>query len=255
MSQNIKYKSAEEIKSYVDTNSEYIDFTHFEGNSEQREQEITKFIQGQEYVPSFDYPKLDKLYDDTSEKDDSDDDLPFAEKKRETWESILELEANKQSGILSLEEFDLTAGFHEYRLKRMLLVEAARSMRYADDSADQVTARNEFMNLNKELYGEVNNDLFVGIMNSEAKRVIDFHPKDEDSQAIKEYLSQYFNDKSFVRKEAPILPVDTLKELSKIVSIRYADMLSAIPNTDESVIYNATECQKIIQAALDACDL
>lgn len=250
MSQDIKYKLPKEIEAFTNLDSSFIEFEHFEVDPEERQHAISRFIEGLDYTPTFDYPRLNKLYD-VDEDSLEDDKRTFSEKKSEAWNAVLELEANKESGVKNEDEFQLIAGFHEYRLKRMMLVEAARDMMYADNSASQVTARKEFMSLNRELFGEINEDAFSRIMNSENARILEFIPIDENAKSIKEYLTRYFSDKSFEKKESEILSIETLTDLGRIIRNKYASLLEPLPITDDSIVYNAEECKNFLQASLD----
>lgn len=242
----MKRKSAEEINAYVKVDSSFSDYGHFEGDSKLRTDQKRKFINGKVYSPHYDYKKLDKLYDV------DDKGKQVQDKKRATYEAVLELEANKGSGVLSDAEYELYASFHEARLKKIMLVEAAEKIRRAGSSSEQVVARREFMEINREVYGEMNQPAFIDIMSTEKLMVASFEPATDRAQALKSYLEIYFRGQDFDGEEAPMLDDETLKLFQEIVKKRYGKALNVVPDTDDDKEYDATECREIMQKALEA---
>jgi hypothetical protein len=239
-------KSASEIESYVTTNSSFIDYARFEDDAKAREAVKQEFIDGLVHAPEYEYPKLDRLHDV-----DAKGSL-LSDKKRETYEAVLELEANKLSGVMSSVEHELYAGFHEQRLKKILLVEAASRMRHADSSASQLVARQEFMSLNREVYGEMDEQAFVGMMTTEQQRTQEFVPVGSRAESIKHSLQSYFAMHHYDREELPLLNHDVLTGLQTLVDERYDNVLQVVPDTDDTVFYEAAQCHEILTAALQA---
>lgn len=247
----MKYASPSEIDSYIATSSSFVDFKRFEGDEVFRQHQKAEFIDGAAYAPSYDYPNLDRLYDAEPQEHDGKA-IDLAAKKHDTYKAILELEANKDSGYLEPEEYELYASFHETRLMKMLLVEEARRMRYADNSAAQATARHEFMRLNKELFGEMHKEAFVAIMHTEHDRVQVFDAHGEDAQAVRADLEEFFKNHVYDKTEKPLLTNKELQLMQSAIKHRYRDVLATVPDTPSTIIYDAAQSRDIIQDALNA---
>lgn len=244
----VTYKDKLEIEGYANVDSSFVDFMQFEDASTKRNLAKKSFIGNSVYTPGYEYPKLDKLYD-TDEGKDS-----LAHKKTKIYEAVLELEANKNGGVMEPELFELYADFHELRLKRIMLVEAAQRVRTASSSSEQATAREEFMFLNKELYGDMNREWFNDIMSEEAECVESFEPKDEASAKIKSELLDYFRQHKFEarRPGESDFTAEEMMQLQETVHKRYATGLAEIPDTDDDVYYDAEECAAILNRCLQA---
>lgn len=240
------YKNAEQIDAYVKVKSSFSDFAVFEGNGKARAEEKRKFIEGRIYAPRYAYPALDQLYDIGHQGNQ------LLDKKRDIYEAVLELEANKNSGILSPVEHELYADFHESRLKKIMLVEAAKRMRRAGLSSEQVVARREFMALNREIYGDMDEPAFLNIMATEQQRVKDVAPANKLAQSVKRYLETYFNGHHYAGKETPLLDDATLGRLKDVILERYGNTLGVVPDTDDEAYYDADQCRDIMQKALEA---
>jgi hypothetical protein len=230
--------------SYIKTKSSFAEYTRFEDDAKVRAATKRDFVAGIISAPKFKYPKLDKLID-------ADDEGEFIQgKELETREAIDELRESKQSGSLSSIEYDLYVGFYEYRLKKIMLVEAASRMRHAGTPAEQQLARREFMDLNRKLYGDMNADMFNNMMATEQRRVQAFVPANARARAVRQSLEAYFILHPHEGHEAILFDDGMLKSLQELVTSRYGKVLSVVPETDDGVIYDAQQCYDALQSAL-----
>lgn len=239
----VEYKSEQEIDSYKSTKSSFVDYTRFEGDATYREAEKQAFIQNETYTPKYDYSKLDNLNDDVSIRD----------KKSKIHEAVLELEAAKSDPDANLATLELYRSFLELRLKKIMLVEAARNLHTAGTSSAMETAREAFMQMNEETYGEFNESIHDGMMTTEAETTAAFEPKNEIARKIKAELSSFYSSYEVSgTQEAPLMSAEDLQTVHDVLMKRYKTVLSAVPDTDDSVYYTADECAVIMNQALVA---
>ncbi len=154
---------------------------------------------------------------------------------------------------MSDEEIDINASFHENRLKKIMLVESARRLHHAGSSNQRLLAREEFMNLNKELYGEMDGEAFSSMMHTEQERVESFAPTNDRAAHVQEYLQEYFSHHEFdgASVEAPLISDELMERMQKVIAERYADIFAVVPDTDDELFYDAEQCQEIMQRALE----
>lgn len=234
-------KKPEEISAYKDTKSEFTDYTRFEDIANRRAVERYAFINNYEYTPAYNYPKLDFLIDEGD----------LTEKKSKIYEAVAELEAAKKYPDANIAELELYAAFHETRLKRILLVETARNLGNPIISNDYEVNRASFEKLNKELYGEFNESYYLGVLDTEKNKLLDFQPKSELEDKIKSELELFFNNiNTKNEKEEELLDSDSLNKLHNYVNRRYSSILNTIPNTPDDVYYDASQCVDIMNTTL-----
>jgi hypothetical protein len=228
--------------------SNFVDFRNFQGKSEIRKRTKKEFVGGTIWDPQFDYPKLDTLIDEPK----GEDELAILDKKAFIHNAIIYLEEAADRGEITQEEAELYAGFHEVRLKRILLVEAAARLRHEGSSSETEINRASFAQLNEMLFGEYDRQTYAGMMSTEASRLDDFAPGNFRAEEIKEELSEYFWDKPRTHEERELMDLETLRELGDELRTRYADVLAVIPDTDDSVTYDTKQCVEIMRLAMDA---
>ena len=239
-------KTSEEIANYFETKSAFVDYTRFEGDDDQRAEQRRAFIGGYEYAPSYDYAKLDFFIDEEK----------ITEKKTLVQEAIFELEAAKKNPDHDPALLEMYIRFHEARLKKIMLVEAARDMMKPYDSAGADTARETFMHMNREVYGEVDAEVYMGMLSAESKRVAEFEPNNRAARMIKNDLQEVFSRLSLESQpEEEMLNEQELAALRSGLYERYANVLAAIPLTDDDTYYDAAECATIMNDALVASGL
>lgn len=236
-------KTDSEIVTYKKIKSEFVDYTRFEDDAQKRAIARDSFINNLEYVPSYEYPKLDFLIDNED----------VNTKKSAIYEAVMELEAAKQQPGANVAELELFAGFHELRLKRIMLVEAARNLQNPVSMSQNEVNRQSFAQLNEILYGKFDTPCYLGMIDTEKHRLADFVPESETSSKIKRdlELSLAHIEVSGDREEA-LLDEKTLQVLHEDVLKRYTDVLSVVPNTPDDVYYDVTQCVDIMNRALEA---
>lgn len=222
--------------------SVFVDYNRFEGDGVKRKIEKDAFKSGIKYTPDFDYPKLDAFYD-ANEKSN-----PIAEKTA-VYEAVLELEARRKAGDTPEALLELFADFYQNRLQKIMLVESARRMKYPGSNVQ--VARQEFMRLNEALYGEYDFKAYSGMISTEKQRFDSFEPSTDLASDIKNGLAGFFENKTSDIAEPELLRPEFLDRMKGIVDERYGEMLSVVPDTDETSFYDAQQCRDIIQEALE----
>ena len=236
-------KTDQEVAAYKKTKSEFVDYTRFEVDSAQREVEREAFIDNLEYTPNYAYPKLDFLIDD----------VDIQKKKSNIYEAVMELEAAKNNPDANVAELELFAGFHEMRLKKIMLVEAARNLCNPISMSAQEVNRQSFAELNEALYGEFDTRTYLGMIATEQQRASGFIPKSEIAEKIKIDLVRSLGRVDVgEEQEKALLDEFTIQKLHTYVLERYKDVLGVVPNTSDDVYYDVTQCAEIINKALEA---
>lgn len=231
---------------YFKTKKSFAEYTRFEDDARMRAATKRDFVAGLISAPQYRYPKLDRLI-----SAENHDEFVLS-KEKETREMIMALEARRQSGALSSIEHRLYVDFYEHRLKKIMLVEAAGRMRHAKSLGEQQAAKREFMELNMQLYGPLDERLFSNMMATEQRRVDNFVPRNDRADAIKRSLEAYFIVHPYGGHEEPLLDEATVSELQALLLARFANVLASVPQTDDNVTYDAPQCQTLLQTALAA---
>lgn len=238
----------------------FVDYTKFRGDAKKRARATQDFVDETSYELAYDQPGLDKLYD-LLEPVRSDIDtrfIPLSDieaQKRSLMHTALELEAVRSTDLLSEPEYDLYISFAEQQLKKIMLVEAARRMRKAGSSAEQQVAREEFTYLNHELYGDINQETFDAMISTEHTRLDALTGDDELTQNIRSYLERSYRSMPTDAVEKPLMTSEALEHVQEFVLNRYDKVLSVVPDTDNTVIYDGQEASVIISDALVASGL
>lgn len=236
--------SSEDIQAYKQTNSVFDDYTRFGENFDKRLQGKRQFIENDEYTAQHTYEKLENFHDQSQ----------IVTKKGNIVKAVMELRAAQRPDAPDNAELELYAQYHEYRLKKIMLVESARDLRSKTISGlSRDTARETFMRLNAEIYGELDEPLFLGMLASEIDNLATFEPHDHNARAIVTRLEAMLNpDLLHNQREAELLSSTEIERLHEFVIDRYASILSAVPDTDDSVRYDAEACVRIMDDALRA---
>lgn len=232
-----------ELTDYKNIKSDFVDYTRFEIDPVHRAVERDAFINNLEYTPEYSYPKLDFLIDNGD----------ITEKKAEIYEAVMELESAKNNPDANVAELELFASFHEARLKKIMLVEAARNLDNPISMSDTEVNRRSFAELNEVLYGKFDTECYLGMINTEISRTRDFEPKTEIAAQIKSKLELSFDNFGEIQeKEAPLIDDETMNKLHDFVIDRYADVLAAVPDTPDDVRYGVDQCAEIMNKAFEA---
>ncbi len=226
--------------------AQIVDYRKLEGDKHHRKSEKGAFIGDQQWSPAYDYPKLAELYD-AIPRDASDEDI--IARKSFIIEAIIRLEEAISAGDIGQDEAELYANYYEVRLKRVLLVEAAKRLK--DEGASELD-RTAFMELNESLFGSYDKELYKGMTSTEAKRIDEFEPANERAGEIKRSLTKFFEGTSRENKEPELLDEETTAELRVLILERDAHILEVIPDTDDTIYYDAEQCREMMQRALEA---
>jgi len=249
MNDSIESLGEEQLDAYKAVKSDYSDFGKFEDpNSVERAESKRRFIEDLDYVPQYNYPILTKLRDNEE----------TTRKKTNVYNSIMELEVARRAADIigdtsKAAELKLYRAFHDIRLQKIMLAEAAHYLHNSTTSSNQETARESFKQLNQEVYGEMNREWFLGMLSTEYTKAKKFEPVDALGAEISGDIVGML--KSFDQSEArePLLLSEAeMKKLHDFVLERYEHVLSVVPDTDDNVYYNATQCAEIINNSLMA---
>lgn len=224
-----------------------------EQNTSPRNVQREKFIdanRGRIAHSAFDYPELDK----------NTEDIIDIALRTKMMRFLLEFEIAKQNNheLENQDELELTADYCEVALKKMALVETAQHMRHAAASEDYEIARNKFKEICKDLFGEVDEDTSASMLATEYDKLAKLDDSDRKTLEIVTYLrTNIFNkvDIASAQSENPMLSAEAIRKAKEVIDNRYADLYSVVPDTDDSGIYNANECQKIINEAFQTVGL
>ncbi len=207
--------------------------------------------------PAYDYPQLDRLYDSKIDEDtDEESTSPtfLMDRKADIQRAVYRLEQARSTGELSESEAELYAAFHETRLKRIMLVEAARRLGVGSGSEDEV-ARQAFIDLNRELFGEFDHEAYAGMLATEQRNLDAFEPQNEQATAVKRELEQFFARKDLAGKvEEELLEPELIEQLQRYILRRYETVLAVVPD-GEGIVYDAEQCRELFERALEAAGL
>ncbi len=234
-------KSPQEILDYENTKSEFSDYTRFEDSAERRQRARVDFINNREYEPGYDYPALDFLIDN--------DDI--MRKKARIYEAVMELQAAENNPGVNTAELKLYQEFHDNRLKKIMLVEAARDLTSPLSSSSYETRKRNFIDINEALYGPMNEAYYMGMIATEKKAIRSLNPANEQSSVIKSDLEKMVGGiEAGEVTEPELLTPSEVRVLRDFVLSSYADILSIVPDTTDDVYYDAQQCSDIMNAAL-----
>lgn len=238
-----------EIATFEAVVSDFTDFKRFEdSDSERRAESKRRFIDSVDYVPHYEYPSLTFFQDDEASKD----------KKRNVYHAVLELEVARKAAEMigdttRAAELALVRSFHDLRLKRIMLVEAARKLHDARTSSEQEVARETFMELNEELFGEMNDAWYMSMLGSERHKVESFQPQNEIASDIAHDLRGLFQEMDVsAQPEGEVLTSHEITAFHEAIWGRYGDVLAVVPDTDDATRYDADECAHFMNLALEA---
>lgn len=235
-------KTESQLEVYKSVKSDFVDYTHFEDKAPQRLIERDAFINNLKYTPEYQYPRLNSL---TSSK--------IIKKKRALYEAVMELDASQNNPDSNKAGNELFARSLEVRLKRIMLVEAARNLTNNNFVLSCMDVNREsFAKLNESLYGEFNTDHYLGMIGSEKSRIDRFVPKSVVDNGIKSKLESFLGriDTGNIQ-ERPLLDETEIITFHNFVMNRYTDVLSVVPNTADGVYYDVNQCVEIMSRALE----
>lgn len=239
------------VNRFKDTESSFLDYKRFQEPTDARDRAKEAFVTGETWAPEFSYPKIIKLYDTFDAED--------KESKKDTDRSISRKKKKIQLAVFALDrvsannpEAALYADFHDVRLKRIMLNEASKRMITAGSEEARWVAAEEFKQLGRELYGDMDEGLFHGLLGAEQSRLISFEPQNQRATDIKNDLESFYaSSETELGDTFEIISPDTLVKLNEVILARYSDALAVFPNTDDLVLYDATESAALLNRALE----
>ncbi len=242
-----------DINRHKNVNSAFSDFSRFEGPAGERNEAKRRFINGDDNTPGYAYKKLDLFRDDDK----------VVATKGAVQEAVMELEAARIAAEMAgdqdrADELLLYRRFHDMRLWKIMLVEEARRLHYQEtrSSSELETARVRFDELNERIYGPMDQDAYMSMLAEARDRVESFVPTDEMGAEVSGELRALFGEMKLPRHEkaagGELLTEDEMAQLHDTVMRRYEHVFAAMPDTDDSVYYNAEQCAAILNDALAA---
>ncbi len=247
--QEIPQGHEDTVSAHKQLRGDFTDYPRFEdSNVENRLEARKKFLDNDGYVPKYVYPKL-RLFKDDAE---------VVTKKTDIYQAVLDLEQARRAALIVQDEaraaeLSLYRDFHDYRLKKVFLVEAAQHLHAATSSSALETAREGFLQLNEEVYGEVDAKLYQSMLQGEKTKLDHFQPRNPLAERVYTELGIFF-DKLAVgpEEQKPLLEKEEIQAVQELIATRYADVIGAVPETDDTVYYDAEESAAIINLALEA---
>lgn len=237
---------------FKDIDSSYTDFKRYQEPTTDRDAAKSAFIDDETWAPEFSYPKIDKFYDSF---DDSD-----KESKNDTDKSIAKKKTKVQLAVFALDristespEAALYADYHQVRLQRIMLNEASYHMMTAGTEEARWVAAEEFRTIGQELYGEMDQALFAGLLGAEKQRVLEFEPKTEIAEKIKADLQSFFDSSDTeLGATAELISPEALARIHEALRARYPDIINVFESADQSVMFDAESAAELINQALEA---
>lgn len=228
---------------YENTPSDFVDYLRFTTPKDIRESQKKAFLAGEEYSPEYTYPELDDL----------EFDKKVQYEKHAITKAMLELDVLRRQGTTSESEIGLFEDFYTKRLQTIMLAEAARDLKDARTSGNWEVAEQSFTDLNIEAYGEFDTPKYQAMMSTEYSRASGFEPGSDQAQRIRSELMAYLeNVKSDQEIEKPLIDDESLKRIQSVLLERFSSTLSQIPETDDSIYYDARECADIINRIFES---
>ena len=217
---------------FLQLRSDFTDFEHFQGDPTQRAEEKERFLNNETYVPEYAYPRLANF------RFDSD----IAQLKSDLLEASFGLKDTIRSSEVSLQ-----IGYIHSELARIALTEAAHYMQ----TGDYETTSDAFNRRNVEAYGEFDTDLSLSMIHTEYIRTFDLIPASEYEDKIRnELLGLIDITEPGGITEPEILSESEIKALQRFVLEKYKNSFGIVPDTDNSVTYNAGQCRDILEKVL-----
>lgn len=239
--------SADVIQAAETAKTEFDDYPRFAVAADIRNHQRADFLDGRSYAPTFEYPKLDHLYDQPETAK-----VPVHEKRYIGQAAVLDLESARGSSIVPDAELEMYTDYHEMRLKRIALVHNAWLLGHAGSGGTVELAKRAFMDCNESLFGTIDIELAQGMIGAEVTHAKGYIPRDKTAKTIRDDVLSYFKGHELQTEEPELLNPSKLQKLHDYVVATYADVLAVVPDTDETVIYDVEQCREIMQRALAA---
>lgn len=217
----------------VASNCRIVDYVHFEGSHKRRTAEKELFLSDKIAVPNFDYPHLLEL-----------DDLEQTIEQIKTALKIITENIN----VIGWDMAELYLASLIFNLKRAQLVTAAAQMNANEvDSSLHTKAALEFKELNSQLYGDIKESAFFGIMKTEYQRAKHYEPKNDAANEIKEDILWALDFVKARTNEERLIDSELIAAYRPKVLSMYRSILKTVPGNS---VFNAKECVDIMNETL-----
>lgn len=136
----------------------------------------------------------------------------------------------------------------------MALVGAAASLHVFRSSAEYETASSAFKQYNCMAYGEYDKSKGGSLLKTEYERALNYQPRTSQASRIQRELLESFPASVTLDfdKELPLLPDEVLQAMHDEVWHRWGKELAIVPDTDETVLYNAEQCAYYLRESLQS---
>jgi hypothetical protein len=242
----------------------FFDYEMFESihPPKRRSEEWSSFLQNEIYVPSFDYARLrertssGKLggynYIDTDKRANKEVMVGSSKKEVSHLLDCISI-VNARRGVVGDQAANLYINMFDILIGRELLVQESYSALFAGNAERRDTHRHRFMELNELLYGEVDQGLFLGIMQTERERLSRFEPVDEAGHKLKRELTPFFDGLEIEgNREPEFISQDFIDSMLPLLEEEYGHIFAILPDTDDSVIYSSDQVVEFINKTLQA---
>lgn len=239
---NANLPTLEEALQYAPSNPDYY---YFEGDANQRNSQRDLFVKGSTYAPEYDYTRLrERLYPDPNG-------VSSINEKLEIQSAISAIQLAVESGELDPEIGGLYISKNLRALQSNMLVDAMRDVENYPESSRQQTNRATARKLGEIVYGEFNIERFVQILGEEKHKLLEFEPRGVEDKILKERLLDTLKDVEPVKPE-DLIDQELVSMYKPFLYQEYGHIFDVVPDTDETVKYDAKQCVEIMNAALDA---
>ncbi len=111
------------------------------------------------------------------------------------------------------------------------------------------------MLLNRELYGDIDSELFGSMMSTEKTCAESFIPTNDRARQVQSELLDYMKQHEFSGLEVPLLSTEEMRRLHEEIINRYGEVLAEVPDTPSDLFYDASQCVEIFNKCLQKSGL
>jgi hypothetical protein len=215
-----------------------VDYAKFEGTHARRTYEKEQFLADKKYVPEFDYPHLLEL--------------SGIENAIEIITQSLKV-INENIHVIGWDAAELYIASLIFNLKRAQLIQASAAMNANEvESSTHTKALKDFKELTSELYGDMHESAYFGIMKTEYERAKHYVAQNELADEIKQDVMWALDFAKKHTNEERLISPELVKVYRPKVLRMYKNILKTVP---EDSVFNAHECAEIMNKALETSGL
>lgn len=223
------------------------EYSYLETESVTRCAERDNFCGDKVYVPTYHYPRLQAFIN----RGHLNDGRSFDEMRTFAGDAIGVLERAYCAGEIDADTARLFRDFYANRLQRLLMLKTAQQMTEAVGQA-VIPLRHRFARLNAAIYGDMDEDAWLGIMKTERDRLEKVSLPSSLSTHIVEPLQTLYAELPPHPPEIQLVDRDLVETYQPLIQLRYAHILNTIPRTGPETVYDAEQCSHIMQTCLRA---